>query len=493
MRSCGHHAILRSPTATISRVTGALAGDRVLVGAGLAVAAATIGYASGIDPAYGLATSLALAFVLVAMANLYARLIAFILLTFVSDIPGFLGPGVTASKAAGVVLVISWLAHLARRKEARADLFSAHPAAAWILVFFVGWGVLSLTWAESPGNGLEALFRISLNAIFFMIVFTAVRTRGQAIGVLGAFLAGACLNALYGLINPVHVANTARFATSSSKPGELAAALVAGLVLGVALTGALKGKPGPRFLVALAVPLCAVGILFTGSRGGLIALTVALAGFIVVGAKWRGRIVVLAAIVVIAGLGFYTYAASPDLRDRVTSVGSGSGRIDLWTVGWRMVEGDPVQGVGIGNFPVASPDYVLVPGTVARPEYVSYKDKVAHNTYLELWAETGLVGLTLFAGLVIFCVRSSLRAARAFAARGDPPMELLSRGLFVAQLGFLAGAFFTSREYQKDVWLILALGPTLLAVASSARARGPEEGEVDRAAGSPRPQAAPAR
>lgn len=461
--------------------------------AGLAVLSVTIGYASGVDPTYGLAASLALAFTLVALANLYAGLIAFILLTFVSDIPGFVGPGVTASKAAGLVLLVAWLAHLARHKEARADLFSAHPGAGWLLVFFLGWAVLSLIWAESPGSGLDALFRFSLNMVFFLIVFTAVRTRGQAIGILGAYLGGACLNALYGLLNPVHVTNTARFVTPSSKPGELAAALVAGLVLGVALTSALKGKPVPRFLAALAVPLCAAGVLFTGSRGGLIALTVALAGFIVVGARWRGRIAVLAAVVVVAGLGFYTYAASPDLRGRVTSIGSGSGRVDLWTVGWRMIEGAPMQGVGIGNYPVASPNYVLVPGTVARLQYVSYSDKVAHNTYLELWAETGLVGLALFAGLVIFCVRSSLHAARAFAARGDPPMELLSRALFVAQVGFLAGAFFASREYQKDLWLILALGPTLLAVASGARARAPAEEEVHAPAVSQRPQAVPTR
>ena len=474
-------------------MTGVLTGDRVLAAAGLAVACLTIGYASGVDPTYGLAASIALAFTLVAMASLYAGIIGFILLTFVSDIPGFLGPGVTASKAAGLVLVVAWLAHLARHKDARADFFSAHPAASWILVFFIGWGVLSLAWAEGTGTGLEAVFRISLNAVFFLIVFTAVRTRGQAIGILGAFAGGACLNAIYGLLNPVNVANTARFVGSSSKPGELAAALVAGLVLSLALASVLKGKPALRFLVALAVPLCAVGVLLTGSRGGLIALMVALAGFIVVGAKWRGRIVVLTVAVVIAGFGFYTYAASEDLRSRVTSVGSGSGRIDLWTVGWRMVEENPLDGVGIGNFPVASPHFVLVPGDVARAQYVAYSDKVAHNTYLEIWAETGLVGLALFVCLVSFCVRSSLSAARAFAARGDPPMELLSRALFVAQLAFLAGAFFTSREYQTDVWLILALGPTLLAVASSARVRTPDEVDAHALAAPRRPQPVPTR
>jgi hypothetical protein len=57
-------------------------------------------------------------------------------------------------------------------------------------------------------------------------------------------------------------------------------------------------------------------------------------------------------------------------------------------------------------------------------------------------------------------------------------MELLSHALFAAQAGFLAGAFFTSREYAKDVWLILALGPAFLAVASGQRQRSVAEDET---------------
>ena len=243
--------------------------------------------------------------------------------------------------------------------------------------------------------------------------------------------------------------------------------LVAGLALSLGLAAALKRSPPARFAALGAAGLCAAGVFLTGSRGGLIALAVGLAAFIVVGSRWRGRLVVLMLALTLAGVGYYRYVASPDLRGHVSSIGSGSGRVDLWTVGWRMVEDQPVHGVGIGNFPVSSVHYLLQPGADVRGKYIVGTPKVGHNTYLQMWAEAGLVGLMLFLLIVGFCLQSTLKAARLFVRQRDLPMEMLARALFVALAGFLAGAFFTSRVYAKDIWLLLGLAPALLAIARS--------------------------
>ena len=44
-------------------------------------------------------------------------------------------------------------------------------------------------------------------------------------------------------------------------------------------------------------------------------------------------------------------------------------------------------------------------------------------------------------------------------------MDLLSRALFVALVGLLASAFFGSRQFSKQLWLLLALAPAFLALA----------------------------
>jgi hypothetical protein len=58
-------------------------------------------------------------------------------------------------------------------------------------------------------------------------------------------------------------------------------------------------------------------------------------------------------------------------------------------------------------------------------------------------------------------------------------MEFISRAVFVALVGMLATDFFGSREYAKELWLLLALAPALLAISRSeqyeqARERHPD-------------------
>jgi O-antigen ligase len=196
-------------------------------------------------------------------------------------------------------------------------------------------------------------------------------------------------------------------------------------------------------------------------------LTVAAAAFLIFGGRWRGRFLVVVAAVAVVGAGYFSYVASPEIRSHVSSVGSGTGRLDLWTVAWRMVEEEPIHGVGAGNFPVSSVHYLLQPGAIERADYIIGSPKVAHNSYLELWAELGIVGLGLFLFVAAFCLVSGLKAARTFERQGDVRMEVIARAAFVALAALLAADFFGSRLANKEIWLLFGLAPALLAIARS--------------------------
>jgi O-antigen ligase len=430
--------------------------------------AASVGLLAGIDPLLAIAAALSLGLFLLMLSDLYVGLVLFTVLSFVAQVPSVGGPALSVAKVAGLLLAISWLATLATKRDTTSDFASAHPALTYALILFLSWVALSPLWAEDPSLAVHEFSRLALNAILFLIIFTAVRTPKQVIVFVGAFVAGACVDALYGLLfagpSPGAVE---RLSSTLADPNELAAILVAALVLSLGLAAALKRLPLARPAALGAAALCAGGIFLTGSRGGLIALAVALAAFIVVGAQWRGRLVVVALIVAVAGIGYYTQVASPDLRAHVSEVGSGAGRLDLWQIGWRMVEQNPVQGVGAGNFPVSSVHYLLQPGAINHGDLIIGTPRVAHNTFLQLWAEIGIVGLLLFLLVVGFCLQSTLRAVRAFALQGDVEMEMIARALFVAIAGVLASDFFVTREAAKELWLLLGLGPALLAIARS--------------------------
>ncbi len=430
--------------------------------------AAAVGLLAGIDPRFAIAAALSLGFLLLVLGDLYVGLVLFTLLTFLAQVPTVAGPGLSFAKIAGLLLAISWVATLATRHDAKSDFMSAHPGLTYLVVLFLSWAAVSQLWAEDSGEALLAFSRLALNAVLFLIIFTAIRKPSQAIGFVAAFVAGATLNALYGILfAPSDPETASRLSSSITNPNELASVLVAALVLSFGLAAALKDVPLARLGALCAGALCTAGIFLTGSRGGLVALAVALAAFLVVGARWRGRLALVVVAVVIAGVGYFNYVASSEIRSHVSSVGSGTGRLDLWTVGWRMVEDEPLQGVGAGNFPVSSVHYLLQPGAIERADYIVGAPKVVHNTYLQLWTELGLVGLILFVLMVSFCLYSALKAARSFARQGDAQMEIVARALFVALAGLLAADFFGSRLANKEVWLLLGLAPALLAIARS--------------------------
>ena len=130
-----------------------------------------------------------------------------------------------------------------------------------------------------------------------------------------------------------------------------------------------------------------------------------------------------------------------------------------------MVEDHPVRGIGNGNFANTSVHYLLQPGAIVRDDFIIDTPKVAHNSYLEVLAELGVIGLVLFLTVLGFALACIVKAAWLFERVGDRQMELLSRALFVALVGLLASDFFGSRQFEKQLWLLLALGPAFLALA----------------------------
>ena len=94
---------------------------------------------------------------------------------------------------------------------------------------------------------------------------------------------------------------------------------------------------------------------------------------------------------------------------------------------------------------------------------------VAHDTYLEVLAEGGVPGLALFLAIIGFSLGCMRRAWLAFRRSRDHNMELLTYGLFAGLVGLLVASFFLSEEYNKQLYVLLAMGPVLLKLASRPR------------------------
>jgi O-antigen ligase len=431
--------------------------------------AAPVGILAGYAPEMAILVAFGLAFVLIVFANLANGVALFTLLTFFELLPGLAGPALSFTKIAGLLLALAWLATLTTRGDARVDLMREHPFVVGILVLFIAWAGLSATWAESPGGAGEAVYRFALNAVLFLIVYTAIRTPDEVSNVLAAFVIGATGAALYGFLasgGASPYGEATRIEGLDQNANELASTLVAALVLAGGL-GMATRSPLLRASAFGAAAFCMLGVFLTVSRAGLVSLGVAALAAVILSGRWRPMAISAAIVVCIGTIGYFIAVAPPEARERVTTAEGGTGREDLWAVAWRMVEDEPVHGIGAGNFQTVSIHYLIAPGALQRDDFIVTEPKVAHNVFLGTLAELGVVGLGLFLALIAALLALSLRAIRLFSQTDDVRMEILARAHLVALFGFMASLFFASDEYKKQLWLLLSLSPVMLAIAQA--------------------------
>ena len=340
----------------------------------IASMAAPLGLVAGLRPEAAIVAALGLAFFLVVFADLSTGVVLFTLIAFFELIPGGGGIGLNFTKIAGLLLAISWMAHLATGADTRADILRVHPLISAVLILFLAWTLISMSWAEQPGDAVEAVYRLSLNAVLLMIVFTAVRTSRDVVRVLTAFVIGATLAILYGVliagVDPAPYGEVGRLAGNTENPNTLASTLVASFALALGLAFALKESPAARLAMLAISVFCLFGIFLTVSRTGLVSLGVAALAAIVLSGRWRPRVTVLATIIATVAVGYFAFFAPESARERVTAANGGTGREDIWAVAWRVVEDQPLRGIGAGNFDNTSIHYLLAPGSLPRSDFI---------------------------------------------------------------------------------------------------------------------------
>jgi O-antigen ligase len=436
-----------------------------------AILALAVGATGGVSPKLGLLAALGLVFVALVLTNLKLGFIVMVMFAYLEVLT--VAGGVSLAKVAGVLIVVAWIASASVGGGEQRNFFVERPGLSYLLLAFVGWCAISTAWAESRSLALESVMRYALNAFLIPIAYVALRDRKDAKNALAAIVIGASVAAVSAILSPPapESAIAGRAAGTVGDPNELAAALIIGLAVAGAFAVNRHVSGYLRLLAAGAGALCLAGILISLSRGGLIGLAGALLVAVIVGGRWRGRVLALCMTLVGCAVGYFAFFASLPAKERVLNIsgGGGSGRLDLWTVGLRMIEANPLNGIGTGQFANSSVHYLLRPGLIESGAYILETPKVAHNTYLNIVAELGIVGGLLFVSLLAFSATCTLVSIKRAREARDESMEILLRGLAVGFGGYLVTLMFLSENTEKLLWIMLGLGPVMLAITTAQR------------------------
>lgn len=145
-----------------------------------------------------------------------------------------------------------------------------------------------------------------------------------------------------------------------------------------------------RFTMTIAGMTAVYGIILSSSRGAMIALVIECALIIMYGTSRRARRILLPGVLLmgLAGIGYQYHRRAEISGDHYTAADSESSRYELWHSGVNMVLDHPVLGVGSRRFAEYSRQYY----ELSHDQW----GKNSHNTFIEVVATSGLVGLFCF-------------------------------------------------------------------------------------------------
>lgn len=340
-----------------------------------------------------------------------------------------------------------------------------------LLLMFFGVMLVSHVFNGWIGGAIEQVGKFAPVVLAFAVFANGLDRRSRVLKIMATFALCAAVLAVHGIEQRqtglgwtgVEMSQGTRiqYVGIFNDPNDLGLLFVACIPMAAYLSsrGGLLGLRRLFWLVITGVLV--YGVYLTDSRGALLALLAVMGVHV-----WQRK-----GVFVAGALGAMAVAVLLALPSRFSEIDaeeeSAQGRIESWYEGLQMFQGHPVFGVG--------PDM-----------YTDYNPLTAHNSFVLILAETGIIGYTLWLAFVVYCFRMMWTGSRphpmpAWDEQGDGDPETddiemdfiemdfealdarieegraIAMTLLLSLIGFFIAAFFLSRSYVIILYLLTAL------------------------------------
>jgi O-antigen ligase len=204
---------------------------------------------------------------------------------------------------------------------------------------------------------------------------------------------------LYGVVK-THGTGFGSYTNRNHYAGLMEMLLPFGLVISISLSV----LPSLRLLSSFGSLVMLASIFVSGSRGGMLAVVIALIIFAF--HYWRHeqtstavRTTMVAAVVALVFIGYFSYerVASRSVMEATDSI-----RLQIARDSLRLVAEHPLLGSGLGTFTSIYPQVRTFP--------INLFMNAAHNDYVQLTVETGLLGMISAAAFLFLVFQNAFRS-----------------------------------------------------------------------------------
>lgn len=209
----------------------------------------------------------------------------------------------------------------------------------------------------------------------------------------------------------------------------------------------------------------ALTIYMTRSYGGLLTLLAGVVALILILPRSLSTLkkYLIASLVVVAVIVIFGIFQQGKIQRFFDSSQRNSlqTRQQIWQVSAGLVGQHPLWGVGFGNF---EKPYRTLAFSLYQPP-LEWEVPSAHNLFLNLWLETGLLGLIAFVWLVAVFFKRAASLLRASLARERAKINsagtIVARGVMVAMLSIVMYGLVDTPYFKNDLsiqfWFIVGM------------------------------------
>ena len=376
-----------------------------------------------------------------------------------------------AKEFAYEILIITGLMFWALKMVGKEEIKFTSTPLNLPVISFIAVCTLSLIWSDTFFTSLKELPLFLAGPLLYFVIINNIRDEKQINRIIGAVTIVAAVLGVYGIfqyngIDFYFIINSIagqRVCGLFGNPGYFAGYIILPLSLAISLFLVSKNR---KRKILLLIGILAMGTTFivTFTRSSYLALGISSIFMFLLFLFARGKIfikenkkiVIFVLIIIILTVSLFiipTFLSKPgttisrikgrlsteQLKNTLTS----GARIAIWKITGTMIKDRPILGSGIGTFKYNDFRYQAKffeqgDNRSIYPSYYSFAEK-AHNEYLQLWAELGIIGLAIFLWLIIAYFNYGIRYLKK---EKDEQRQGIMIGLMGAVVAFLVHSFF---------------------------------------------------
>jgi O-antigen ligase len=289
----------------------------------------------------------------------------------------------------------------------------------------------------------SVFFLISINIFFHKKQQTIVSFSSlKGFNIVGVF------QALYGILQYLGFfsSNNNNFIVTGSFENPAGFAAIVALTFPIGLVGFLHSKRLEKFILFPFLTLLLFSVVLSGSRAGILAITISTFSIITLKLKLISKIknskknkllsIILSVVFFISMLGLYKLKPN-----------SANGRLLIWQVSFDMIKDKPFFGFGYGGFKANYMDYQA--NYFKNNQNSKYKilaDNISHpfNEFIKIIVNFGTIGLLIYLLLLFFLIKKIFTLPSLH--------KMLFTGILVA---FLTFSLFSYPLHYAPIWFLL--------------------------------------